>query len=62
MRSIYLILPCVWISSGIFAQHISEEELKPLRFLVGEWRVEVEARLSKQGPWEKSEARSAIKE
>jgi hypothetical protein len=48
-------------SSDILAQHISEEELKPLNFLTGEWRVEVDARLSKQGPWEKSEARSVIK-
>jgi hypothetical protein len=43
------------------AQHISEEELKPLDFLVGEWNVQAEVRLSKQGPWEKSDAKSVIR-
>jgi hypothetical protein len=57
----YLCL-CLLIGGfGAAAQHISEEALKPLNFLVGEWKVEVEARLSKSGPWEKSEARSVIK-
>jgi Protein of unknown function (DUF1579) len=43
------------------SQIISEEEFKPLNFLAGEWRIEVDARLSKQGPWEKSEQQSVIK-
>ncbi len=37
------------------------EDLIPLNFLAGEWDVAVDARLSKQGPWEKSKARSVIK-
>jgi hypothetical protein len=43
------------------AQHISEQELKPLEFLEGEWNVSVDIRLSKNGPWEKSAAGSVIR-
>jgi len=35
--------------------------LKALEFLIGEWTITVDARLSKDGPWERSKARSSIK-
>src|SRR5688572_14159067 len=35
--------------------------LRALEFLMGEWTITVDARLSKDGPWERSEARSTIK-
>lgn len=37
------------------------EKLKAIAFLVGEWDITVDARLSKKGPWEKSKARLIIK-
>ena len=37
------------------------ENLKALEFLIGEWTITVDARLSKEGPWERSLARSSIK-
>jgi hypothetical protein len=42
------------------AQHVSAEAMKPLDFMVGEWNVDVDVRLSKQGPWEQSKAKSTI--
>jgi hypothetical protein len=35
--------------------------LKALDFLIGDWTITVDARLSKDGPWERSKARSSIK-
>src|SRR5262245_15230051 len=43
------------------AQHNTKEKLAEVGFLVGRWNVEVEARLSQQGPWETSKASSFIK-
>ena len=37
------------------------ENLKALEFMMGEWTITVDARLSKDGPWERSKARSSIK-
>lgn len=45
----------------ISAQYISQEELKALHFLTGNWSVAADVRLSKNGPWEKSQAKSVIK-
>lgn len=44
-----------------YAQHISKEMLKPLEQLVGSWNVEANMRLSKTGPWEKSNATSIFR-
>jgi hypothetical protein len=60
MRSL-LIVWAIALLGNASAQHISKEELAPFNFLVGNWKVDVDARLSKNGPWEKSEARSVIK-
>ncbi len=50
------------MKANSFTQNmIIGEELLPLNFLAGEWDVESDVRLSKQGPWEKSKARSVIK-
>jgi hypothetical protein len=38
------------------AQHVSQEMLKPLDFLVGEWTIEAHRRLAKNGPWDISKA------
>jgi hypothetical protein len=60
MRSLCILF--AFLSSlELFGQVISKEELKPLHFLIGEWAVEADMRLSKNGPWEKSKARSVIK-
>lgn len=44
------------------AQHIEthKEKLSKIDFLLGEWNVEVAARLSAQGPWEKSKGFAVI--
>lgn len=55
-----VILPLLMQTYCIAQNIISREELMPLNVLAGEWDVDVDARLSKQGPWEKSKARSII--
>ena len=57
----FIFLVGLFVYSTLHAQHISAEELKPLNFLVGEWNVQADVRLSKQGPWEKSVAKSVIR-
>lgn len=61
MRSFLILVFAVSFYYQGISQHISKEKLKPLNFLVGNWKVEVDARLSRNGPWEKSEATSTIK-
>jgi len=39
----------------------AEPQLKDLDFLIGKWKVDVDVRLSAQGPWEKSVATSVIR-
>lgn len=46
---------------NMHAQHISKEMLKPLEVLIGNWKVEANMRLSKTGPWEKTNATSNFK-
>lgn len=53
-----ILLAC---SFGVSAQHVSKEMLKPLEVLVGNWKVEAKMRLSKTGPWEKTNATSNFK-
>ena len=50
-------------SPGVYGQQPPKlsENLKALEFLVGEWTITVDARLSKNGPWERSSARSSVK-
>jgi hypothetical protein len=49
------------IAFSLAAQHDgSHKILRDLDFLVGQWKVEVDARLSAQGPWEKSEGKAVI--
>lgn len=43
-----------------FAQDPHSAKISDLNFLVGNWSVEVESRLSMQGPWEQSKAYSVI--
>jgi len=52
---------CVAIEGHAQASPSDSEKLKTLEFLIGEWKVYVNARLSKDGPWEKSEGHSTIK-
>jgi hypothetical protein len=64
MRSIAILV--VLNLSGFtlsYAQHdnTSPQNLRALDFLIGEWNVEVEARLSMNGPWEKTAGKSIIK-
>jgi hypothetical protein len=61
MKNLLVIVLCSVITgTTINAQHISAGALKPLDFMIGEWNVEVDARLSKQGPWEQSKGHSTI--
>ena len=48
-------------TTQLLGQEASRDELGRLHFLVGEWTVEADMRLSKNGPWEKSRAGSVIK-
>ena len=53
---------CFLLSTHVFSQdgdHL--EQLAKLNFLLGDWKIDVETRLSAQGPWEKSQATSAIR-
>jgi hypothetical protein len=61
MKSLLTGLLIIFLVCKAASQHISKEELKPLNSIIGEWKVEADMRLSKNGPWEKSEARSVIK-
>lgn len=56
MRILILLVICL----DVYGQHISAEELKPLEFMVGTWRVESDVRLSKNGPWEQSVGQALI--
>ncbi len=45
---------------GVSAKAQNQTKLDALDFLTGEWSVEVDWRLSMQGPWEKSTAQSSF--
>ncbi len=53
MKQILLILFTLG-AGAMSAQHVSQDLLKPLDFLAGEWTVEANRRLAKDGPWDKS--------
>lgn len=57
--TVMLVLGCL----AAFPQQVptDSKNLKALEFLAGEWTIDVDARLSKDGPWERSKARSSIK-
>lgn len=65
--SVFVLIAAIGTPFFSFAQAPAEnqpalrEELTALEFLQGEWLVEVNARLSKNGPWEKSEAMAVIR-
>lgn len=62
MKSI-LAAAILLVTIPAIAQHdgSARDKLKALDFLVGTWAVDVQARLSMQGPWENSKATSVIK-
>ena len=48
----------------VFNGHLVAQEsvkVKELHFLAGNWNIDVESRLSMQGPWESSKAKSTIR-
>ena len=51
----------VILITGLTAIAQEAGKIKELLFLTGDWSVEVEARLSMQGPWESSRGKSVIK-
>ena len=51
----------VLITSYMTTNGQESRKISELLFLTGEWSVEVEARLSMQGPWESSKAKSVIR-
>ena len=53
-----ILLACV-INGHLVAQE--SVKVKELHFLAGSWNIDVEARLSMQGPWESSKAKSTIR-
>ena len=62
MRHIIFFSFLLIISHGASAQPGDpKEKLKSVDFLTGTWNVEVDARLSLHGPWEKSKGRSVIR-
>ena len=58
MRQLLAIL--LFLSTPAFAQQTAEHPIHSLGFLAGEWNVVAEIRLSRDGPWETSEAQSLI--
>ena len=62
MRNIIFTSLLFFICFGVLAQPGDpKQELKSLDFLIGNWNVEVDARLSLNGPWEKSKGKSIIR-
>jgi hypothetical protein len=62
MRNLILLSFFLIASNGSFAQPgDSKEKLKSVDFLIGTWDVDVDARLSLNGPWEKSKGTSVIR-
>ena len=61
MRTIIIVMFKLLVCLEGLAQHNSQQELSALNTLIGDWKVKAEMRLSKNGPWETSEARSRIK-
>ena len=61
-KSIFLSLPLFFIATCAFAQdeNPGKKKLAEIDFLVGQWNVSVDARLSAQGPWESSAGISQI--
>jgi hypothetical protein len=63
MKRSFLFFVLTILSFTLLAQHnneTSKQKLKRLDFLLGQWSVEVEGRLSAQGPWENSNGTSEI--
>jgi len=49
------------LTTNAFSQQtVDKIKLDALDFLVGEWKVDTDSRLSAQGPWEKSEGTATI--
>src|SRR4030081_2436948 len=62
LRACSLTAACFLFLNCFSQQAISsKEEMKFLYALCGHWKVEVEFRLSSEGPWEKSNGTSSIK-
>ena len=55
----YFILVLLAICTNSIGQE--SRKVKELFFLTGDWNIDVESRLSMQGPWESSKARSVIR-
>ena len=59
MKRNLILLACVISNHLLVAQE--SVKVKELYFLAGDWNIDVEARLSMQGPWESSKAKSTIR-
>jgi hypothetical protein len=61
MKTFFLSCILIACSLSVTGQTDPNLELKTMAFTVGKWMVDVEARLSLQGPWENSKGSSTIK-
>ena len=60
MKKLFCLWLCIQIAASLCAQ-APAIQINELDFLVGNWKVEVESRLSMNGPWEKSTGSSLIR-